>query len=308
MAVEYTAVSCPIRFGKCSLTSDGSKTFAVATPARTGTVQAMKTSAEWTVARHARPTAVTASDPIIILWTPTFRAHHGPTRPKTAKQSTGRVVRIPAVVELIPSDASMSPRTGATLTAAGRRLRAKTTSPTAMRICWRRWLGTVGHSPLPGPGLSSAGARTASTAAATGAEAAHPVRQTWPAALHQPPRLRASLRAGGTASRPADRVLVGVQPPPADLLRERLAHGCRERSGVPGDRGDHPVRPRRRPRRPWTARFQPAWTSSMSLSPAMVLSSDRLQAGQWRVAMPGVTVSRGEISASLDSLPRRRSR
>ena len=60
---------------------------------------------------------------------PKVRANHGATYPNPAKQRTGSVVSSPAVVDPMPRPLRISSRTGPTLTAAGRRLNASTTSP-----------------------------------------------------------------------------------------------------------------------------------------------------------------------------------
>jgi hypothetical protein len=125
----------PIRCGKWRLTRDGSSTFAVAMPARAGTVAQMKTTALGAPALANNARAARVSDPSSTLWMPMVRAAHGASRAKNAKHSTGRVVTTPAVVALIDRPDRSSGRTGPTLTATGRRLKASAISPTTRRIC-----------------------------------------------------------------------------------------------------------------------------------------------------------------------------
>ena len=75
---------------------------------------------------------------------PTSRAPRGARAPKTAKARTGREVRIPVSAVDIRRPALMSPRTGPTLTAVGRRLKASTTIPTTTRMrCARELRASV---------------------------------------------------------------------------------------------------------------------------------------------------------------------
>ena len=74
------------------------------------------------------------------------------------------------------------------------------------------------------------------TAAAGGAEAADPLREAWPAALHQPPRLRPGLRARDPPLGPPDRLQRGLQPASEGLLRRCGADRYGVGGGVPRDR------------------------------------------------------------------------
>ena len=82
------------------------------------------------------------------------------------------------------------------------------------------------------------------TAAATrGPAAAAALRQARPAALHQPPRLPARLRAGAAPGRRADGLLGRLHPAPQDLLRRRRADRRGQRGRVPRDRSRTALRP-----------------------------------------------------------------
>ena len=140
--------------------------------------------------------------------------------------------------------------------------------------------------------------RGAEPAAADRAEAADPVRQAGAPAVHQPPRLRPSLRARGATRRGADRVLVRLQPAPEDLLRQRLAHGRGDRGRVPRDRAHPRVRPRCRPRRP-----RRVAATGLDILEVVVAGqgslADRLEASEWSIELAGVDVA--TASAAVDA-------
>ena len=133
-AVVYTAVIRPTRFGKCSLTSEGSSTFAIAIPASAGMLAAMNGHGESSVGRTARPRTTRSSAPRMVRCSPTRRANQGAKAPNRAKHSTGSVVSKPAAIADMPRSVRISASTGAMLTAAGRRLNPSSTIATAMRI------------------------------------------------------------------------------------------------------------------------------------------------------------------------------
>src|SRR4051794_19720930 len=129
-AVVYTDVSSPTRCGKCSLTSEGSSTLAVAMPASATTESSRNSPTSCVLDRRASP-ATTASRAIrVTRCRPVTRASQGARAPNPAKARTGSVVSTPAVVGDIRSPEVISSSTGPTLTAAGRRLNPSTTMPT----------------------------------------------------------------------------------------------------------------------------------------------------------------------------------
>ena len=73
--------------------------------------------------------------------------------------------------------------------------------------------------------------------------AARALRQARPAALHQPPRLPAGLRAGAAPRRRADGLLGRLLAAPEGLLRRGRAHRGGQRGGVPRDRRHRALRP-----------------------------------------------------------------
>src|SRR4029077_5286868 len=80
--------------------------------------------------RRYSPTTTPTSASVVSRWTPTSRASRGARAPQTAKASTGSEVNTPASAGDMPRPSMISSRTGPTLTADGRRLKARATIPT----------------------------------------------------------------------------------------------------------------------------------------------------------------------------------
>ncbi|CAA9310033.1 MAG: FIG017108: hypothetical protein, partial [uncultured Frankineae bacterium] len=110
-------------------------------------------------------------------------------------------------------------------------------------------------------------------AAARRAEAPPALHQARSAALHEPPRHRAGVRAGAASGAGADGLLRGLLPAPEDQLGRRCAHRGGQRGGVrrdlrggagrsgaaAGGAGREPAHgDRRRGRRRGAARHEPA--------------------------------------------------
>src|SRR5262245_45734025 len=129
--------------GKCSLTSDGISTFAVAMPASATADSARNTVPLSTNARPPSPTTTATRAAAAARWRPATRATVGAKPPKTANASTGNDVRSPASGPLRERPRRTSSSTGPTLTAAGRRLQERSKSPTTTRTV-RRDTDTAG--------------------------------------------------------------------------------------------------------------------------------------------------------------------
>ena len=141
-AVEYAVVITPIRVGKCRLTSEGSTTLAVAMPARASRERPRNTTTESTRVRAASPTTTASSAASVSRCGPTARASRAAMLPKTANATTGSEVSTPASAPDMSRSRRRSPSTGPMLTAAGRRLKARTTMPTSTST--RRVEGFIG--------------------------------------------------------------------------------------------------------------------------------------------------------------------
>src|SRR5690349_14946160 len=140
-AVVYSPVTSPIRSGKCSRTSDGISTFAIAIPA-TATSERARNAASWsTRARPPSPTTTPSRASIVTRCGPSRRAAAGATAPKIANASTGSQVSSPAEAGPMSSASRSSSRTGPTLTAAGRRLSESSRIATRTRAVERRVTG-----------------------------------------------------------------------------------------------------------------------------------------------------------------------
>ncbi len=103
------------------------------------------------VARPPRPTTTAASDRASARCRPTARANVGASAPKTAKASTGNEVSRPAWAPVRPSPSRTSSSTGPTLTAAGRRLKERRTSPAITSAVRRRADIARSFHPAPRP-------------------------------------------------------------------------------------------------------------------------------------------------------------
>ena len=178
----------------------------------------------------------------------------------------------------------------------------RTTWSSSRRRCLRRLGRLARRRRRPGTGACVAlrpaaagrgdrrgGPHAGRTAAGTCRPAPAPaVRQARPVAVHQPPRLPAGVRAGAAAGRGADGLLGGLQPAPADLLRERRPDRRRQRGGVPRDRGDRAVRPGPGAGGAGRGAAARAWTSSRWSRPDAGPAPTGCEASVWRVELPGV--------------------
>src|SRR4051794_22670362 len=132
-----------MRSGKCSLTSEGISTFAVAIPARATADSARNVVPSCANARPPSPSTTATSESAAARCSPTVRASRGASAPNRAKASTGSEVSRPASGPDRSSPRRTSSRTGPTLTAAGRRLKDRRISPASTRAV-RRAAGTAG--------------------------------------------------------------------------------------------------------------------------------------------------------------------
>ena len=123
----------PIRSGKCSFTSDGSSTLAIAIPDSASMESTRNDASAGANARPARPVTSASSAAIVVRCRPTRRATAGAAAPKAANASTGSEVSRPASLPDSESPARTSASTGPTLTAAGRRFTASRSSPASSR-------------------------------------------------------------------------------------------------------------------------------------------------------------------------------
>ena len=126
-------------------------------------------------------------------------------------------------------------------------------------------------------------AQPTSAAGPTGPAAADPLRQARPAALHQPPGLQPGLRARRVPGPDPDGLLLGLQPPPPDLVRRRGADRVRERGGVPRDRPGRGRGPGAGSPRSWTRRCPTGWTCVEVVESPGGSLADLLQASRWQV-------------------------
>ena len=85
----------PTRSGKCSLTSDGSSTLAVAIPATASIVSRRKTRRRVRQHAAAEPETTQTKPPSVTRWIPIARDSRGASAPKVAKASTGIDVSSP---------------------------------------------------------------------------------------------------------------------------------------------------------------------------------------------------------------------
>ena len=120
---------------------DGSSTFAVAIPPSASTESNRNTGTESVSDLKASPATTASRATKEVRCAPRVRAIRGARAPKTANASTGSDVSTPAEVGVMSSADETSWRTGPTLTAAGRRLKARATIPTSSMILVARVWG-----------------------------------------------------------------------------------------------------------------------------------------------------------------------
>ena len=145
------------------------------------------------------------------------------------------------------------------------------------------------HHPAAVPGSRSRSGRP---------EAARPLRQARPAALHVESGLPAGARAGAATGRCADGLLGWLPPAPQDQLRQRRIdrHGERGVLRAAGDRAGGP--------RVGAAALDEALPSGIDIVQVVEAGpgalADRLEASDWLVQVSGVPVN--EVSEAVDRL------
>ena len=102
-------------------------------PASASRLSARNAGTSSTRLRAKSPTTTATSETRVHRCGPTALASRGAAAPKTAKATTGSDVRMPASVPDMSRPARISSSTGPTLTAAGRRLNARTAMPSSTR-------------------------------------------------------------------------------------------------------------------------------------------------------------------------------